>query len=352
MKAIVVREENNKLVCKLEECPVPVCNNTEVLIKIIKTGICGSDFHLFTKNAFSGAKKFPQIIGHEFTGQIVEMGCDVKGFNKFDYIASESVVSCGKCKNCTIIENLNCKNAELIGFTKPGAFAEYICMDYRHIHSIDKLISKYGIEKGINYGTILEPLGCSYKALFLVNKNHDFDNKKIAIFGAGPIGLGAAWILSQKTKGNIFLFDSDENRLNLAKNINCKRINTTLSDSYFENNKEIGPFDFCIECSGVQLDFNKLINNFFNSDSTFIYIARNNQKQLFAFDDIVSNDFTIIGSRGHRGAFNPLIDLICTKDTSGLDLLITNTNFHLNDVPSIVTNPKYSTEGKIIVSIP
>lgn len=352
MKAIFVREKEEQITCNLEECEIPSFNSTEVLIKVIKTGICGSDFHLFSKNKFSGAKKFPQIIGHEFTGQIIDFGDKVTGFNKGDYIASESVVSCGKCENCNIIENLNCKNADLVGFTKPGAFAEYICMDYRHIHSINALIKKYGFTEGLKYGTVLEPLGCSYKALFLVNKNHNFDNKKVAIFGAGPIGLGAAWILSQKTKADIYLFDSAEYRLNLAEKINCKKIQVNLTDDYFEKENSFGTFDFCLECSGAKLDYNKLINSFFNSDATFIYIARNNHKQLFSFDDIVSNDFTVIGSRGHRGAFSPLINLLCEKDTSGLDLLIHDSDFHLQDVPSIVTNPEYSKQGKIIISIP
>lgn len=350
MQALVIRNENGKCVPYLENVDVPECKENEVLIEVQKVGICGSDFHLFTPRGFSGAQSFPQIIGHEFSGTVVKTGNSVSGFCAGDVIASESVVTCGKCSDCSIINRMNCGNAELIGFTKPGAYAQYICIDYRHIHKIDKLISRFGTEKGFLLGSLLEPLGCAYKAIFLVNKNHDFKNKNFVIWGAGPIGLGAAWLLSTITEANVFLIDENKQRLTLAKNMNCKTINAHISDEFL-NSGILPKIDFLFETSGALLDFDRLVPFYFNSDATMIYISRNAVKFNVSMDTFVSNDFCLIGSRGHRGAFPKLIDFMVNNDVENLLDIVEPEEVALSDLPEILVNSENFSKGKIIVNL-
>lgn len=350
MQALVVRKKNGKCIPFIENVNIPECKDNEVLIKVKKVGICGSDFHLFNQRVFSGAQNFPQIIGHEFSGIIVKMGNAVRGFNINDTIASESVVTCGNCRKCSIIEHLNCGNADLIGFTKPGAFAQYVCIDYRHIHKINKLISKYGREKGLVLGSLLEPLGCAYKAIFLVNKNHNFNTRNFLIWGAGPIGLGATWLLTTMTKANVFLIDENKNRLELAKRMNCKTINAHISEDFLKSSI-LPRIDFLFETSGTSMNLDNLVPNNFNSNATVIYVSRNAIKLNVSMDTFVSNDFCLIGSRGHRGSFPHLINLILNNNIESLLDIVEPNEVSLYDLPKTLLNPDNLSKGKIIVNI-
>lgn len=350
MQAVVVRLQNNILQPFLEDIDVPHVNNNEVLIKIKKTGICGSDIHLFTENKFSGKKTFPQIIGHEFSGIIEEKGENVTGLACGDYVASESVVSCGKCKNCEIIEKNNCNNAELIGFTRHGAFAEYVCIDYRHVHKINSFIKKFGEEKGLILGALLEPLGCAYKAIFLINKMHDFDKKNFVVLGAGPIGLGAAWLLSTLTTANVYLVDEVQTRLNLARNMRCILINAHISDEFFSSGI-IPKSDFIFETSGIKLNLNNIVPVFLNSNSVMIYVSRNAVNLNVLMDTFVSNDFTLIGSRGHRGAFPDLINLMLKQNVDSLLTIVERKQISLSELVEVIKDKNNLIKGKIIVNI-
>ena len=350
MQALVVSFENGNLKPNLENLIPPICKDNEVLIEVSKTGICGSDFHLFSKKGFSGAQTFPQIIGHEFSGRIVHMGNCVTGFCIGDYVASESVVTCGKCKECNILNEYNCNNADLIGFTKPGAFAEYICIDFHHVHTINSLIEKYGKEKGLLLGTILEPLGCAFKSIFLVNKNHDFDNKNFIIFGAGPIGLGAVWLLSTMTSANIFLVDEVASRLERARNMRCKTICEHISEEFINSGK-LPKADFLFETSGVSVDLDCIVPALFNSNATMIYIARNGVKIRASMDTFVSNDFTLIGSRGHRKSFPSLIKIMLNVKIDNLLDIVESKQISLNDLPQVLVDSENLYKGKIIVNI-
>ncbi len=350
MQALVVRNEKGKCVPYLENVDIPKCNENEVLIEVEKVGICGSDFHLFTPGGFSGAQNFPQIIGHEFSGTVVEIGKAVQGFCVGDVIASESVVTCGKCENCSIINQLNCGNAELIGFTKSGAYAQYVSIDYRHIHKIDKLIFKFGLEKGLLLGSLLEPLGCAYKAIFLVNKNHEFKNKNFVIWGAGSIGLGASWLLTTITEADVFLIDENKERLALAKNMKCKVINAHISEEFF-NSGILPKIDFLFETSGVPLDFDRIVPLCFNSDATVIYISRNAVRLNVSMDTFVSNDFCLVGSRGHRGSFSQIIDLMVNNNVANLLDIVEPVEVTLSDLPEVLVNSESFSKGKIIVNL-
>ena len=350
MQAIVARLQNNILQPFLEDIDIPHFNDNEVLIKVKKTGICGSDLHLFTGNCFSGVKSFPQIIGHEFSGIIEKKGKNVAGFECGDYIASESVVSCGKCTNCKVVEKNNCNNAELIGFTKPGAFADYICIDYRYIHKINSFINKFGEEKGLVLGALLEPLGCAYKAIFLINRKNDFDKKNFIVLGAGPIGLSAVWLLSTLTTANIYLVDEVQDRLNLAKNMHCKLIKTHISEDFFSSSI-LPKSDFIFETSGIPLNLNTTVPKVLNSNSAMIYISRNAVNLNVSMDTFVSNDFTLVGSRGHRGAFSHLINIILNQNIDSLLNIVEKKQLSLFELPKVLKDKKNFIKGKIIVSI-
>lgn len=192
----------------LRDIPVPVPGEGEVLIKVKATAICGTDIHIHEWNAWAqgAVKNLPIVMGHEFSGEVVDLGPGVKDLKKGDYVSGETHIPCGRCYQCRNGQQHICANLLLPGVHRNGSFAEYIA--YPELCSV-KMPRSIAPE----YGAVMEPLGVGVNA---VMEGH-VGGSNIAVVGCGPIGIGMIAVASAMGAARIFALDISEYRLGLAK---------------------------------------------------------------------------------------------------------------------------------------
>ncbi|HKZ46328.1 MAG TPA: alcohol dehydrogenase catalytic domain-containing protein, partial [Thermodesulfobacteriota bacterium] len=208
---------------ELKDIPVPDIKDDELLIRVGACGICGSDAHLYEMDdegyiLFSGAVKLPCIVGHEYSGEVVEAGRDVSDFKKGDIVTGESIFWCGKCLPCRYGMLNQCENIELMGLTSNGAFAEYIAVKAKYCWKLNGLDSVFGKDDIFSVGALIEPLGCAYNGIFISGGGF-YPGANAVVYGAGPIGLAAVALLRAAGAGIIIAIDIIDERLELAKKL-------------------------------------------------------------------------------------------------------------------------------------
>jgi hypothetical protein len=248
---------------RLEKKPTPKIREDEVLIKVKACGICGSDIHMYEKTKegyikYPGLTAFPAVLGHEFCGEVVQVGA--KAFNekgkKFDIgepVCAEEMIWCGYCRECRDGFPNHCRNLEELGFSRDGALAEYINVPARCCWSIKELIDKFG-ESGFEAGALVEPTAVSYNAIF--ERAGGFrPGASVVIFGAGPIGLAACALAKASGAAKIIISEISQARLKLGKIVgadylvNPKKVNS-VSEKILDITQGEGA-DMYIEAAGA-----------------------------------------------------------------------------------------------------
>lgn len=236
------------------EAPVPTIGASDVLIKIKKTAICGTDLHIYNWDEWSQRTiPVPMITGHEFVGVIADMGKEVKGFKIGDRVSGEGHISCGLCRNCKAgIMHLCIKNVG-VGVTRQGCFAEYLSLPAVNAYPIPDRVSD-------DLASILDPLGnATHVAL-----SFDLVGEDVLITGAGPIGLMSAVIARHIGARNIVLTDVNEYRLGLAKKLGFDHAIDTSKTSIEKVMKDLNMkegFDVGFEMSGNPHAFNMMLEH-------------------------------------------------------------------------------------------
>lgn len=228
---------------KLEDKPSPKIRDDEILIKVRACGICGSDVHMFesTKDnyiKYPGLTAFPVTLGHEFSGEIVEVGEKAfsptgKRFEVGTPVTSEEMIWCGSCKPCRDGFPNHCRNLEELGFDRDGAMAEYIKTPARCCWSVAELVEKFGEEKGYEAGALVEPTSVSYNAMF-ERAGGILPGNYVVIFGAGPIGLAAIALAKAAGATKVIVSEVAEKRLELAKLIGADELINPLKEDSVE----------------------------------------------------------------------------------------------------------------------
>ncbi len=203
--------------------PEPVCGADQVKIKVGAAGICGTDQHLLKKDAqgytmYDGHSKYPIITGHEFAGEIVEIGKNVKKLQVGDLVSVESMHWCGECDACRRGMFNQCKELEEPGLTYDGGFAEYATVHAKYCYKLNDIMNYYGGDKmtAMELGALIEPTGVAYNGLF-VRGGGVRPGGHVAIFGAGPIGLAAISLMKTAGAAKLIAFESVPERMELAK---------------------------------------------------------------------------------------------------------------------------------------
>src|SRR5512145_2909798 len=191
----------------LEEVPVPEFGINEVLIEVLRTGICGTDVHIFNWDAWAQKTiPVPLVVGHEFVGRIVDVGGNVKDFRVGDIVSGEGHVVCGRCRNCLAGRRHLCKETVGVGVNRPGAFAEYLSLPMTNVWHLDPAISQ-------DVASIFDPLGNAvHTALSFPVLGED-----VLITGAGPIGIMAAAVVRFAGARYVVITDINPYRLELAR---------------------------------------------------------------------------------------------------------------------------------------
>lgn len=250
MWALVKKEDKKGLALMRKPIPEPAYN--EVKIKIHKTAICGTDVHIYEWNDWARHTiTLGQIAGHEYVGEIVEVGKAVKKFKVGDIVTGEGHIVCGKCRNCLEGHKENCKDAKGVGVNRDGAFAEYLVIPEDNVW-----MTKKSIDEEIY--SIFDPLGnACHSAL-----SYDLLGEDVLITGAGPIGIMASAICKFAGARNIVITDFNEYRLDLAKKLGATRTVNLKNEKLRDVMAEIGMsegFDVGLEMSGAQSAFSEMV---------------------------------------------------------------------------------------------
>jgi threonine 3-dehydrogenase len=227
----------------VEDVPVPACGRDDVLIRVLRTGVCGTDLHIYQWDGWAQANvPVPLVIGHEFVGEVVDIGSDVHDLGQGDLVSGEGHLVCGRCRNCMAGRRVQCARTKGVGVNHPGAFAEFIALPatnvWRHPPDID-----------VDVAAIFDPFGNAvHTALTFPVLGED-----VLITGAGPIGLMAAMVARHAGARYVVITDVSEYRLDLARKIGVTLAvdiaDTTLADAMAELGMREG-FDVGFEMSG------------------------------------------------------------------------------------------------------
>lgn len=235
----------------MEEIPLPEYGVNDVLIKIHKTAICGTDIHIYSWDDWAQATiPVPMTVGHEFYGEIVEIGQEVKGFNIGQRVSGEGHITCGICRNCRAGQRHLCRNTLGLGVNRPGCFAEYLAMPACNVIALPDNISA-------EQAAILDPLGNATHCALAFN----VIGEDVLITGAGPIGIMAVSILKHIGARHVVITDVNDHRLELARQMGATRAINVMNQSISEVAAELGMlegFDVGLEMSGNPSALNEL----------------------------------------------------------------------------------------------
>ncbi len=241
MKALVKARAEPGLV--VEDVPVPEAGRDDVLIRVLRTGICGTDLHIYDWDGWAQANvPVPQIIGHEFVGEVIEAGSDVHDLYRGDLVSGEGHLVCGRCRNCMAGRRVQCARTKGIGVNYPGAFAEFIALPatnvWRHPRDID-----------LDVAAIFDPFGNAVHTTL----TFPILGEDVLITGAGPIGLMAAIVARHAGARYVVISDVSPYRLDLARRIGVTlavdAASVTLPEAMSELAMREG-FDVGLEMSG------------------------------------------------------------------------------------------------------
>lgn len=227
----------------LEDVPEPVVGINDVLIKVQRTGICGTDLHIHAWDAWARqAVPVPLIVGHEFVGEVADVGSNVNDFHVGELVSGEGHLVCGRCRNCMAGRRHLCANTRGVGVNHPGAFAEYIVLPMTNVWHHDPSVDR-------DIAAIFDPFGNAvHTALSFPVLGED-----VLITGAGPIGLMASAVVRHAGARHVVVTDVNQHRLALAEQMGATRA-LNVSDASIESvQQELGMregFDIGLEMSG------------------------------------------------------------------------------------------------------
>ena len=251
MKALVKAKPEPGL--WLQEVPVPVPGDRDVLIRVHKTSICGTDLHIHHWDAWAQATvPTPMVVGHEFMGEIAAVGAAVAGLQVGQRVAGEGHVTCGYCRNCKGGRREFCHNHTGVGVTRPGAFADYVVIPADNVFVVPAHISD-------DVAAILDPLGnATHTAL-----RFDLVGEDVLVTGAGPIGVLAAAIARHVGARNVVVTDINPYRLAMAARHGANRVVDVRTEGLDAVMSELGMtegFDVGLEMSGAEAAFNQMLD--------------------------------------------------------------------------------------------
>lgn len=291
MKALVKKERQPGL--WLEDVPTPSAGINDVLIHVDRTGICGTDLHIYKWDDWAQKTiPTPMVVGHEFVGEVAEVGSNVKDFFPGDVVSAEGHVVCGRCRNCLAGRRHLCKDTQGIGVNRPGAFAEYISVPmtnvWHHQPNIDRDVA-----------SIFDPFGNAvHTALSFPVLGED-----ILITGAGPIGMLATAVAKHAGARYVVVTDVNDYRLDLARqmgatvalNVKGKR---TLKDVMSQLGMKEG-FDVGLEMSGNPDALNTMIEHMCHGGKIAM-LGIPSGAMPFDWNKVVFNMLTIKGIYGRE----------------------------------------------------
>lgn len=339
MKALVKAKAQEGI--WMEDVPTPEVGPNDVLVKVNKTAICGTDIHIYNWDDWAASTiPVPMHVGHEFAGEIVEFGTEVKGLNIGQRVSAEGHITCGHCRNCRAGQRHLCRNTEGIGVNRPGAFAEYISVPATNICPLPDGVSD-------DLASILDPLGnAAHTAL-----SYDLVGEDVLITGAGPIGIMAVAIARRAGARHIVITDVNDFRLGLAAQMGASRTvnvaNQNLRDVMADLHMTEG-FDVGLEMSGVPAAFSSMLDTI-NHGGKLALLGILPKDTGIDWNKVIFKGLEIKGIYGRR-MFETWYKTIAMLE-SGLDLspVITH-HFNVDDFQKGFDIMRSGQSGKVILN--
>jgi len=233
---------------ELVDVPKPVVGHNDLLIRIRKTAICGTDIHIWKWDEWAARTiPVPMHVGHEYVGEVVGIGQEVQGFRVGDRVSGEGHITCGHCRNCRAGRRHLCRNTQGVGVNRSGAFADYLVIPAFNAFRIPDDVSD-------DLAAIFDPYGnATHTALAF-----DLVGEDVLITGAGPIGAMAAAIARHVGARNVVITDVNDYRLGLAARMGASRTVNVAREDLRDVMRELGMsegFDVGLEMSGVPSAF-------------------------------------------------------------------------------------------------
>ena len=290
MKALVKKQPGKGI--WMEDVPVPEVGINDVLIKIKKTAICGTDLHIYKWDEWSqNTIKTPMTIGHEYVGTVVEVGAGVRNVKVGERVTGEGHIACGHCRNCRRGKMHICENSIGVGVNRNGAFAEYLCIPESNVVKLEDGISD-------DLAAIMDPFGnathtaCSFPVL----------GEDVLITGAGLIGTMATGICKFAGARHVVVTDLNDYRLDIAKRMGATvAVNASKGETVQQAMDKLGikGFDVGLEMSGSPVAFRDMISHMYKG-SNIAQLGILPPTTTVNWDDIIFNAITIKGIYGRE----------------------------------------------------
>ncbi len=252
MKALVKAEAGPGL--QLQDVPIPSIGINDVLIRVERTGICGTDLHIYQWDDWARRTiPVPMVVGHEFVGRIVEIGSNVADFRPGHLVSAEGHVVCGRCRNCLAGRRHLCRSTCGIGVNRPGAFAEFISVPVTNVWH-------HREDMDLDVAAVFDPLGNAVHTAL----SFDVLGEDVLITGAGPIGIMAAAVVRHAGARFVVITDVNEYRLELARKMGVTLAVNVAKENLADVQKKLGMkegFDVGLEMSGNPSAFGSMIEN-------------------------------------------------------------------------------------------
>lgn len=276
----------------LKQVPVPETGKNDVKIHIRKTSICGTDVHIYNWNEWAqNTIPIGLTAGHEYVGEIVEIGENVEGFKVGEIVSGEGHIVCGKCRNCLAGLPHLCRNTQGVGVNRNGAFAEYLVIPATNVWRCDPSIKE-------ELYSCFDPLGNAVHTALSFN----MIGEDVLITGAGPIGCMAAAISRHVGARHVVVTDMNPYRLELATKLGATRVVNVAEENLQDVMNELGMkegFDVGLEMSGNQAGFNDMINNMKNGGKIALLGLQRADARI-NWEKVIFNGLTIKGIYGRE----------------------------------------------------
>jgi threonine dehydrogenase-like Zn-dependent dehydrogenase len=343
--------------------PDPSPKENEVLIKIGSAGICETDAHMLRKDSdgytrYDGYCKYPIITGHEFAGEIVEIGQNVENLEIGDLVSVEPIHWCGKCENCGTEKFDQCQNLAEPGFTFDGGFAEYAVADAKYCYLLNDVRAFYDDKiAAFELGAMVGPTGVAFNGLF-VSGGGFRPGGHVVVFGAGPVGLAAISLLKTTGAAKIICFESTPARRELAKGCGADYVYDRIALS----NADTNPTDLLMqitngrgvslfaECEGATNSVYRIMGASLAVSGKTIQIGRSTGKTNIDLSPFVTKGGSIRGTR-RLSVSDVYSNVIALMASGRIDMshMITH-RVNLEEIKTGLTLASDDISGKILVS--
>lgn len=325
----------------MEEVPVPEYGVNDVLIKIKKTAICGTDIHIYNWDEWAQATiPVPMTVGHEFYGEIVEVGKEVQGLSVGQRVSGEGHITCGFCRNCRAGKRHLCRNTFGVGVNRAGCFGEYLAIPATNVIVLPDNITG-------DQASILDPFGnAAHCALAF-----DVVGEDVLITGAGPIGIMAAAIVRHIGARHVVITDINEHRLDLARKMGVTRAVNVKNEKLSDVAAELGMlegFDIGLEMSGNPMALNDMMKAM-NHGGHVALLGIPPQETAIDWNQVIFKGLVIKGIYG-REMFETWYKMIAMLQ-SGLDISPVITHiFAVDDYQEAFKIMASGQSGKVILN--